>query len=295
MSAFHRLPLPSLKVFEAAGRGGSFARAAQELNLSPSAVSHAIRKLEALAGQRLFTRSTRSIALTAEGRLLLEHVQRGLEEMQRGFSAITSQPGAPLRLHAAPAFATQWLMPRLGDFVRKHPEISLRLSSDTNYAMFENDDFDLDIVYGEPRASGCEKTPLLIEELTPLCSPALAEKINAPQDLYALALIHSDVKTVQWNGWFSANNLAIPVGHGLSFDRTSMAIAAAIDGLGVAMESTFLTQRERADGRLVAPLLGKSNSVRYVGHHLVHPHRKLQHTASQQFRQWLMHELARAQ
>ena len=290
-----RLPLAALRIFEAAGRTGAFAMAADELGLSPSAVSHAIRKLEDSAGIQLFVRSTRAIALTREGRLLLEHVQRGFEEMQRGFQlAFPEQKVAPLRLHTAPAFATQWLMPRLARFVAEHPGIKLRLSASTSYAQFDNDDYDLDVVYGEPRASQHEKIPLLIEELTPLCSPALAARITVAQDLYAMPLIQSEGQSIRWGGWFSANNLVTPSDFALAFDRTAMAIAAAVDGLGVALESTLLAERELASGTLVAPLREQSTSVRYVGHYLAYPKRQQQHAGFQQFKKWLLAELAQS-
>jgi len=290
-----RIPLTALRVFEAAGRTGSFAAAAEEVDLSPSAVSHAIRKLEDTAGVKLFVRTTRAIGLTAEGRLLLEHVQRGFAEMQRGFQR--AQPDdrpVPLRLHTAPTFATQWLMPRLAGFVAGHPGISLRFSADTRYATFEDDDCDIDVVYGEPAPSTHEKIPLVIEELTPMCSPQLAGAVRSAHDLYALPLIQSVGQSVRWEGWFGANAMAVPGEFALAFDRSGMAIAAAVDGLGVVLESTLLAERELASGRLVAPLRATTTSVRYVGHYLVHPRRHRQHAAFTQFKTWLLAELARS-
>ena len=187
---FRRIPLSSLRVFEAAGRTGSFAAAAREVDLSPSAVSHAIRKLEESAGMGLFVRTTRSLVLTREGRMLLEHVQRGFEEMQRGFQrALPDIHVVPLRLHTAPAFATQWLMPRLGAFMEANPGIALRFSADTRYATFDDDDHDIDIVYGTPATSRHEVIPLVVEELTPMCSPRIAERITGVHDLYATPLV----------------------------------------------------------------------------------------------------------
>jgi len=295
MKQFRRIPLAALRIFESAGRTGSFAAAADEVGLSPSAVSHAIRKLEETADVRLFLRTTRSITLTREGQLLLEHVQRGFEEMQRGFQrALPDEGVVPLRLHTAPTFATQWLMPRLAGFMAAHPGISLRFSADTKYATFDGDDCDIDIVYGEPQSSPHEKIPLLIEELTPLCTPHLAAGIRSAHDLYALPLIQSAGQSVRWEGWFGANDMAVPGEFALAFDRSGMAIAAAVDGLGVIMESTLLTERELAAGTLVAPLRDRSTSVRYVGHYLVHPKRHRQHAAFAQFKRWLLLELARS-
>lgn len=289
---FRRVPLSALRIFEVAGRTCSFALAAKELDLSSSAVSHAIRKLESAAQLVLFTRNTRTVVLTPEGRFLLEFVQRGLAEMSRGFAMAKAESPTPLRLHIAPTFATQWLIPRLSRFVSEHPEIDLRISADTVYATFQNDDFDLDIVYGEPAPSAHEKTPLVIEEITPLCSPALAASIKTAQDLYAHTLIQSDGQSVQWKGWFAANDLLVPGQFGLAFDRSSMAISAAVDGLGVVVESTLMAHRELAAGKLVSPLLGNSITVRYVGHYLVHPRRQRQHEAFYKFKHWLLSELA---
>lgn len=290
-----RIPLAALRIFESAGRTGSFAAAADEVGLSPSAVSHAIRKLEETAEVKLFVRTTRSLNLTREGRLLLEHVQRGFEEMQRGFQrALPADETVPLRLHTAPTFASHWLMPRLAGFVAAHPDISLRFSADTRYATFDDDDYDIDIVYGEPAPSPHEKIPLVIEELTPMCSPALAARIRNAHDLYALPLIQSVGQNVRWEGWFSANDLPVPGEFALAFDRSAMAIAAAVDDLGVVLESSLLTEREIATGKLVAPLREQTASVRYVGHYLVHPKRHRQHAAFVQFKRWLLAELARS-
>lgn len=294
IAIFRRVSLTALRIFEAAGRTASFAAAASELDLSPSAVSHAIRKLEETAGVQLFTRSTRTIALTAAGRVLLDHVQRGFEEMQRGFQQAAPAPTVmPLRLHTAPSFGTQWLMPRLARFIADNPGINLRFSADIHYANFDNDDFDIDIVYGEPANGRHERLPLVIEELTPLCSPALARTITAVQDLYAQPLIQSSGQSVRWGGWFSANNLATPADFALAFDRSAMSIAAAVDGLGVVLESTLLAERELASGTLVAPLRATTTTVRYVGHYLVYPRRQHQHAAFMQFKAWLLAELNR--
>lgn len=291
MNLFRKVPLPYIRVFEAAGRTLSFVDASHELGLSPSAVSHSVRKLEALLGQRLFQRSTREVHLTREGAILIEHIQRGMEEMRRGFALLSNEERAPLRLHTAPSFATQWLIPRLAGFVRDHPNIDLRFSASTEYARFD-DDFDLDIVYGEPRPSPFAKIPLAREGLAPLCTPALAERIRKPEDLYHLPLIQCEVQMYQWRGWFEANQLPPPTHYGLRFDRSSMAIAAAVDGLGVVLESTLLSERELQRGELVRPLAGSTREVEYVGHHLVHPRMHTRHEAFETFKEWLLNALA---
>lgn len=294
MSLFRKVPLAYIRVFESAGRVASFATAARELNLSPSAVSHSVRKFEEMIGLKLFQRSTREVTLTAEGALLLEHIQRGMEEMQRGFALITSDEPTPLRLHTAPSFATQWLLPRLAGFVKAHPNIDLRFSASTEYARFD-DDFDLDIVYGEPPPSPHEKIALGVEGLAPLCTPELARDIRTPQDLYRQQLIQCEVQLFQWKGWFELNRLAPPTHYGLRFDRSAMAIAAAVDGLGVVLESTLLAERELKRGALVRPLAGSTREVEYIGHYLVHPRRLRRHDAFEAFKTWLLAELGLVQ
>ncbi len=287
MSESH-LPLQFLRVFEAAGRTSSFAAAADEVGLSPSAVSHAIRNLEERLEQRLFQRRTREVNLTREGAILLEHVQRGLEEVRRGVALISQDEPSPLSVHTAPSFATQWLLPRLPEFVKANPLIDLRISASTEYAQFERDDYDIDIVYGEPAPSPYEKVPLTVERLMPLCTPALAQGIHKPEDLLNHRLIQCDVQLLQWKGWFEANGVRPPVHYGLRFDRSSMAIAAAVAGLGVVLESNLLGDRELKAGTLVNPLAGKMNEVKYVGHHLVYPKRLHHHAAFEAFKSWLL-------
>ncbi|WP_312241040.1 LysR substrate-binding domain-containing protein [Pantoea sp.] len=295
MTLLRKTPLALLRAFEAAGRSGSFAAAAKELDLSPSAISHAIRKLEETLKVRLFQRSTREIELTKEGAVLLEHIQRSFDELQRGFALVTADEARPLRLHTAPSFAHHWLLPRLGLFMQQHPQIDLRLSASTEYVRFEQEDFDLDIVYGEPRPSPYEKIPLALEELTPLCTPQLAEKIRQPEDLYHQTLIQCDVQLYQWKGWFEANHLTPPRHYGLRFDRSFMAIAAAVDGLGVVLESKLLAERELQSGRLVCPLIATTQEIHYIGHYLVFPRHQHQHYALDIFKSWLLEQLNLAQ
>jgi DNA-binding transcriptional LysR family regulator len=291
ISLLRRVPLSSLRVFESAGRSGSFIQASHELGISSSAVSHSIRKLEEAIDIQLFERTTREVNLTAKGRLLMEHVQRGLDEMQRGFALAKTEEPPPLRLHTAPSFGMQWLMPRLARFVQAYPAIDLRFSASTDYAQFENDDFDLDVVYGEPRTSLNEKVPLAVEHLTPLCSPQLADRIRTPQDLYEHTLIQCDVQMLQWKGWFEANHLMPPHHYALRFDRSNMAIAAAVNGMGVVLESTLLAERELETGTLVAPLRAVTHDIQYIGHYLVYPRRRTRHEAAEVFIKWLLDEL----
>jgi DNA-binding transcriptional LysR family regulator len=284
-------PLSLLRAFEAAGRNASFRAAAGELNLTPSAVSHAIRKLERSLGATLFARSGRAVELSPEGEMLMRHVGRAFDEMRRGMELVSTRSPRLLRLHAAPSFAAQWLTPRLSRFLAACPGVEIRLSAGTDYTRFLSYEFDADIVYGPPRQAGLIVVPLGEETLTPLCAPRLARSIRRPADLLRQVLIESDNKQIRWPAWFAANGLTAPLPHGTRFDRSFLAIAAAADGLGVALESTRLAERELKGKRLVAPLRGRAGELRYVGHFLVFPPWARQRQTLRWFVDWLALEL----
>ncbi|MET0428906.1 MAG: LysR substrate-binding domain-containing protein [Microvirga sp.] len=285
------VPISLFRAFEAAGRTGSFRAAALELHLTPSAVSHAIRKLEEFLGTHLFDRGTRKVHLSYEGELLMRHVNRAFEDLRRGMDVVSTRGPGLLRLHCAPSFAAQWLTPRLAGFLKRHPSVEVRLAAGTDYTRFTADDFDADIVYGPPRADGLIVVPLGEEIVTPMCAPDLAARIATPSDLRDTVRIQSDSKQIQWADWFSANALVPPPPNGSRFDRSFLAIAAAVAGLGVALESTRLAERELATGRLVTPLSGSGAAIRYVGHNLVYPRYAQRRPPLRVFAEWLMGEL----
>ncbi|WP_026312789.1 LysR substrate-binding domain-containing protein [Bradyrhizobium huanghuaihaiense] len=286
------IPISSIRAFEAAARTGSFRDAANELHLTPSAVSHAIRKLESAMSTTLFERSARAVRLTPAGENLMRHAGAAFDNLRRGIEEVAGRGPQLLRVHCAPSFAAQWLAPRLARFMAAEPKLEVRLAANTEYARFSNDDFDIDIVYGQPRADGVEVVSLGEETVTPLCTPELAKKIRKPKDLLDQVLIRSDVKQVQWHQWFTANGLEAPAIHGMRFDRSFLAIAMASSGLGVTLESTRLAEREIATKRLVAPLAGRSVDIRYVGHHLVFPRASRQRRPIRVFAEWITRELA---
>jgi LysR family transcriptional regulator, glycine cleavage system transcriptional activator len=285
------VPLSFLRVFEAAGRTGSFRAAAASLNLTPSAVSHSIRKLEQALGIPLFERDTRNVRLSYEGEALMRHVGRAFDEMRRGMELVSTRGPKLLRLHSAPSFAAQWLTPRLATFLKQHPGIEVRLAAGIDYARFNSDEFDADIVYGPPRVEGLMVVPLGEETIAPMCTPDLAATINSPSDLFNHVLIQSDSKQIQWADWFAANGLVAPPPNGSRFDRSFLAIAMAVQGLGIALESTRLAEGELVSGRLVMPLEQTSVPVRYVGHNLVYPRHVRQRHPLKTFAEWLLIEL----
>jgi DNA-binding transcriptional LysR family regulator len=287
------VPISAIRAFEAAARTGSFRNAANELHLTPSAVSHAIRKLESAMSTTLFERGARSVRLTPAGENLMRHAGAAFDNLRRGIEEVAGRGPQLLRVHSAPSFAAQWLAPRLGRFIAAEPKLEVRLAASTEYARFSNDDFDLDIVYGEPKAEGIEIVSLAEETITPLCTPEIAKRIRKPKDLFNQVLIRSEVKQVQWHQWFAANGLEPPAIHGMRLDRSFLAIAMASSGLGVTLESTLLAEREIVTGKLIAPLAGRSVDIRYVGHHLVFPRSSKQRRPVRAFAEWITAELSR--
>ena len=273
------LPLSALRAFEAAARTGSFRTAADDLSLTPSAVSHAIRGLEQALGTTLFLRTGRSIRMTDAGRTLMRHVERGFGELLLGIGSISAHGPQLLRVHSAPSFAAQWLLPRLRRLLQEVEGLEVRIAAGTDYASFATDEFDVDIVYGMPSPDfyGASMRqdliilPLGTEVVTPLCAPALAAKIRTPRDLLRQTLIESETKKVRWPAWFAANGHIAPEPRGPRFDRSFLSLSAAADELGVALESTRLAERELASGRLVRPLRDVCEDVVYTGHWLVFP------------------------
>lgn len=293
------LHLSALRAFEAATRTGSFRLAAEDLGLTPSAISHAIRGLEGDLGTVLFEREGRSIRLTPEGETLMRHVERGFGELQLGVGSVAARKPQLLKLHCAPSFAATWLVPRLRRLLTDCPGLELRLATGTDYTRFLADEFDADIVYGVPlpdfygslTQQGVVVLPLGAEVVTPLCAPALAAAIRSPRDLLNHTLIESDNKKVRWPAWFTANGLVAPVSRGPRFDRSFLSLSAAADELGVTLESLLLAEREIATGRLVRPLEGRCEDVTYTGHWIVFPRTKRYARSIVMFLNWLGKEL----
>ena len=269
-----RLPLTALRAFEAAARRESFRAAAEELSLTPSAVSHQVRGLEALLGTALFQRGHRQVRVTEAGRALMAATQSAFDQIAETLEALAAPPARPrLRIHAAPSFAAQWLAPRLPAFIADHPAIAVQLAASAEAVDFASGAADVDILYvpKTPPAPGLEVIPLGEETIAPLCAPAIAARIARPADLAAERLIESEHNAVRWPDWFAANGLGPPPSGGPAYDRSFLAIAAAADALGVALESTRLAARELASGRLVQPLAGRAADIAVAAHALVFP------------------------
>ena len=250
-------PFSALRAFEAAARLGSFAAAGGELHQTPSAISHQVRALEAWFGRPLFVRSVRRVMLTADGDRLLGELSAAFDQIEDVCTALRpADARSSISVHCSPSFASKWLGPRLPTFIRAHPAITIRLTSSAEPIDLRSDtDVDIDIAYGTPPVrAGVVVESLGSEPTLPLAAPRLfgGSPPTRPCDLARFTLIDSKLNPVQWADWCKLNGLKLPPSARPSFDRGSLAVAAAADGLGIALETSRFAEAELARGELVA-------------------------------------------
>src|SRR5260370_22978176 len=257
----NRVTFKSIQAFEAAARLSSFALAAEELFVTPSAISHQIALLEEQLSVRLFHRVHRAVILTDSGRKYAEEIGAAFARIEAATRDIGRVAKSDiLTVHSTPSFATQWLMPRLARFSAMHSDIDVRLNASSAPVDLTKEAVDVDIRYGARRLqpAGTMVLELPPETIVPLCSPELAHgdhPIRSVADLRHHTLIHSEGCLVGWRDWMRQHRKTLlDITRGPRFDRSFMAISAAADGMGVCLESLLLVQRELETGRLVAPL-----------------------------------------
>jgi len=253
-------PLLALRAFEAAARHLSFARAAAELNLTPSAISHQIRHLEESLGRRLFERRHRGLELSAIGRVYSPLVRDAFTRLAEATALIG---GAGPELHnvltisCTPSFAMVWLIPRLPAFQAAHPAIEVRLDTSTRLVEFARDGVDVGIRYGAGQWPGVAAEFLFGETLFPVAAPSLlAAKggVAAPADLGRFVLIHTLPYIDDWRLWLTAAGATgVDPDRGPRFDSNLAAYKAAEEGLGIAIGRGMLLEEALKAGRLVAP------------------------------------------
>lgn len=280
-----------LRAFEAAARLESFTLAAAELHLTQSAISHQVRGLEAYFGRPLFVRRNRRVELTLEGKRLLESLSRVFDTLQAACNEVALAPQAEvLAVHSAPSFAAKWLGPRLPNFNHFHPDITIRLTSGAEpLDLTREREIDVAISYGAVmQRAGMLTIALGTERIVPLCSPDLI-KGDQPihQILGNLTLIDSQLSKVTWPKWFALNNLTLPERPRPSFDRAALAISAAVDGTGVAMESIRLAEREISRGELVELGAGVFESLALETHFVSCRTDERQDKKVRLFREWI--------
>lgn len=293
-------PLNSLRAFEASARHRSFTRAADELSVTPAAISHQIKGLEEILGAKLFRRAKGTLMLTDEGQRLLPGVRKGFlafNEAMENF-ALYHQTG-PLNVALTPSFAAKWLIPRIEHFNARHPDIDIRITTTMELIDYERDGVDIGVRFGRGGYPDLEVELLLASEVTPVCSPDLMKgnrPLEKPEDIAHFTLLHDDSPLLDdthpnWAMWLRAANVTnVDPSHGLRFDNASSCINAAIEGVGVALARTALIDSDLAAGRLVK--LFEISLPSDFGYYVVYPKRSEKLPKVMAFRDWLFEEVA---
>jgi LysR family glycine cleavage system transcriptional activator len=286
----HRLPpLTALRAFEAAARHQNFSRAGDELHITHGAISHQMRTLERELGVALFHRGGRGVQLTERGRMLAVAVRGALDRIAHAVASLRERRQRALTVSVLPAFATHWLIPRLADFDRRHPDIDINIRASPLLADFTTEDVDLAVRYGAGRWPDVHAVPLAHEEVFPVCSPLFNDG-RLPKTLGQLArsrLLHTPLQP--WDEWFGALGATAPAPRrGMTFAETDILLRAAIAGLGIALSRRLLAQPELDAGRLVRPV---SHAVRAErSYYIVYPAHIEPSQRLAIFRDWLLEQ-----
>ncbi len=281
--------LNGLRAFEAAARHMSFTRAAEELNVTQTAVSHQIRRLEEQLGVALFVRRNRALALTREAQDYLPQVRSAFEDLRRATARLRRpENDGVLTVSTTASLATKWLVTRVAAFQDANPRIEVRITTSTHLVDFQREDVDMAVRFGHGAWPGLRADWLMAEDLFPVCSPALAADLRRPEDLDRHTLLHTTVSREDWQLWLTAAGMPVDIAsrRGLMFDQGFMAVQAAMEGLGVALGRTHLVETDIAAGRLVAPF--DTVLPQDAGYYVVAPAASADAPRIARFRDWLM-------
>ena len=291
----HRLPpLNALRCFVVAAKHLSISRAAEELFVTPAAVSQQIKQLEDHLGFPLFRRTARSLLLTDEGQACLPGLTEGFQRLSEALDEIDLlQHGGVLTLSVAPSFAAKWLMPRLDDFQERHPEIDVRISASMQLVDFSTQDVDCAIRYGTGEYPGLQVDHLMSESVIPVAAPSLVEQagLRHPADLEGVPLLHDDgperdASCPDWPMWLKAAGVkGIDSRRGPRFDQSAMIIETAVAGRGVALAKGRLAEQDLQAGRLVR-LFDVEQPLNFA-YYFVCPAQKARLSRVEAFRTWL--------
>jgi LysR family glycine cleavage system transcriptional activator len=287
-------PLNALKSFEAAARNESFARAAVELYVTPGAVSHQVKALEAELGLKLFSREHQKLVMTTSGREYLGVVRGALDQIALGTERIMQRQNLGiLTVSTSPDFAAKWLAQRLGRYGEAHPGVDLRVSAAMHHVDFAREDVDVAVRHGDGNWLSLDTTRLCSEQLFPVCSPKLMsarQRLKSPADVMKFPLLHLDDRT-DWSRWLATAGVEnVELSGGQIWNRASMLIDAAVDGQGIALARTALAAWDLISGRLVRPF---ATALRLSkSYWIVSP--KVTSTLSKirSFRDWMLAEAA---
>ncbi|UXI04555.1 LysR substrate-binding domain-containing protein [Photobacterium sp. TY1-4] len=292
----------ALRTFEAAGRHLNFTKAADEVGLTPAAVSYQIKEIETQLALKLFHRTSRTIALTPAGEIMLRSVTASLDGLQRalGQARQASRTTDQLRISLGARFATNWLFPRLGALKAVHPELELAFDITDEIRDFERDDIDVAIRFGDGQYPGTHALKLFETEVVPVCSPEWLNHhpdLCAPEDLQRYTLSYVDCTTQgkpwpNWSMWMAAAGVDdFDDSRAVGFSDLSHVVQAAIEGSVVGLAEPVMIERELAQGRLVR--LFEEVHLRVAPHlayHVVCPDDLDESSAAARFRDWLVYQ-----
>lgn len=286
-------PLSALEMFEAAARRLSFKRAAEDLGVTPSAVSHAVQGLEVRLGLRLFHRDQHGLRLSAAGGAYLPQVSAALAALAQATDQATGRrPGGAVSITVAPTFASHWLVPRLARFAARRPDIAIALDTSRQVVDLARDGIDLAIRLSEARTTRGRWTRLMGETLVPVCAPALAMSFGEtgwPDLLRRAPLLHVTTTSADWDAYLAATGTPRErLGAGLRVDSIQMAFEAAARGLGIALGRHPLVDHHLAEGRLMA--LPAPRVPAPTAYWLVDGGAAAERPAARSFRIWLVAE-----
>lgn len=296
-------PLNSLRAFEAAARHLSFTKAAEELHVTPAAVSQQVKALEDYCSVPLFRRLTRALMLTDAGQAVLPALKESFDLLGDVTERLMAEQHAGvLTVSVAPSFGSKWLVPRLERFRVAHPDFDVRIDASDGLANFVADGVDIAIRYGRGVYDNLRSECLITDVSFPVCSPKLLESgrpLERPEDLAQHTLIHVQWKMEQehaanWRMWLRAAGAeGVDFERGPRFSEDSMAVQAAIEGHGVALGSIALVGHDLREGRLVRPFPSSVTEETSFSYFVVYPENKAGNPKVMAFRDWLMEEAAR--
>jgi len=284
-------PLNTLRLFEAAGRKLSFKLAAEELDVTPSAISHGVQTLEEWLGIPLFHRSRKGISLTTAGGIYLASVSDTLKLLGSAADRVPyAAAGGAVRVSVAPTFGSRLLLPRLTRFRERHPDINVTI--DTTHALveFPRDEADLGIRFGSGNWPGLTAERLLTETLVPVCAPSLLSRLQPMPSICDAPLIHITTMDEDWQAWAAAAGRGpVDCERGIRVDNNQMAIEAAVEGLGIAIGRRPMVDPELERGELVR--FDEQEMRSRKSYWLVAPAERLGRPEVRTFRAWLLDEL----
>ena len=288
-------PLNNLRVFEVVARHLSISRAANELNVTPGAVSRQLAALESFLGTQLFSRKHRDLILTEKGQDYYEDISKSLSQIQSSTKRLFSGRNQnQLKVRCYTTFSIRWLIPRLSSFLALHPKMEVVLTTSMDPVNYDQEDLDCAIRLGDGAWSDANVTRLVSNIILPVCSPSLlaSGSIENPKDFSRYKLLDTISRPDDWNLWFNSigMNVKLEDFSRLSYESSALCYSAAIEGHGIAMAQYFLVESELRNGKLVCPFPQFLNRESFT-YYLLTPLGKNESQPAKDFRTWLLEEI----